>query len=97
MPFCVMLDYEYGSSNFDNNFQQSMSLSSKLAIPYLESESIQNGRKREIEFNNDPTTASDERNKNKRKKLLTSFEQSHRSSQEITETKDFRVWDFSSF
>ncbi|KAG4109977.1 hypothetical protein ERO13_D13G020600v2 [Gossypium hirsutum] len=84
-------DYEYGSSNFDNNFQQSMSLSSKLAIPYLESESIQNGRKREIEFNNDPNTALDERNKNKRKKLLTSFEQSHRSSQERTEIKDFRL------
>ncbi|PPR91446.1 hypothetical protein GOBAR_AA29245 [Gossypium barbadense] len=63
----------------------------KLAIPYLESESIQNGRKREIEFNNDPNTALDERNKNKRKKLLTSFEQSHRSSQEITEIKDFRL------
>ncbi|MBA0751334.1 hypothetical protein Gogos_000264, partial [Gossypium gossypioides] len=54
-------------------------------------ESIHNGRKREIEFNNDPNTALDERNKNKRKKLLTSFEQSHRSSQERTEIKDFRL------
>ncbi|GMI84872.1 hypothetical protein HRI_002156500 [Hibiscus trionum] len=87
-------DYQYGSSNFDDNFQQSMSLSSKLAIPHFESgntQNFQNGRKREI--NEDIINAMDERRKNKRKKLP-SFQQqqlSHQTNEEFTEIKDFRL------
>ncbi|XP_038993093.1 transcription factor bHLH111-like isoform X2 [Hibiscus syriacus] len=86
-------DYQYGSSNFDHNFQQPMSLGSKLAIPHFESgntHNFQNGRKHEI--NDDPINGVDERNKKKRKKL-SSFEQqlSHQTIEELAEIKDFRL------
>ncbi|KAK8546158.1 hypothetical protein V6N12_026957 [Hibiscus sabdariffa] len=80
------LDYQYGSSNF----QQSMSLSSKLAIPHFEPGNTQNfehgGRKRET--NDDTINAMDER-KNKRKKLAC-FQQQP-SMEESAEIKDFRL------
>ncbi|OMO96965.1 hypothetical protein COLO4_14959 [Corchorus olitorius] len=63
-------DYHHqsGSSNYDNNFQQSISLSSKIALPQFEP----NGRKRR------PVEANDQMpfhgTKNKRKKV-SSFEQ----------------------
>ncbi|KAK8651363.1 hypothetical protein V6N13_140967 [Hibiscus sabdariffa] len=89
LPALPSLDYQYGSSNF----QQSMSLSSKLAIPHFELGNTQNfehgGRKREI--NDDAINAMDER-KNKRKKLA-SFQQqlSHQTMEESAEIKDFRL------
>ncbi|KAE8679463.1 bHLH113 protein [Hibiscus syriacus] len=79
--------YQYGSSKFDHNFQQS------IVIPHFESgntQNFQNGRKHEI--NGEPINGMDERNKNKRKKL-SSFEQqiSHQTMQELAEIKHFRL------
>ncbi|XVE52704.1 hypothetical protein DITRI_Ditri02bG0144600 [Diplodiscus trichospermus] len=91
-------DYQSGGSNCDNNFQQSVSLSSKLAIPhYSDIQSLQNGRKRPIEANHDQiplngATALNKWKKNKRKKI-SSFgqQQSHQTTEEIKEIKDCRL------
>ncbi|XP_022764541.1 transcription factor bHLH103-like [Durio zibethinus] len=92
-------DYQCGSSNCDNNFQQSMSLSNKLAIPLFEPDiqNLQNGRKRGIEVNNDqkPLNGTDSLNewKNNKRKKLSSFEQQqpHQITESLTDIKDCRL------
>ncbi|KAK8542221.1 hypothetical protein V6N12_014824 [Hibiscus sabdariffa] len=82
------IDYQYGSSNCDDNFPQSLPLSSRLAIPQFDSGNtgnFKNGWKREI--NDDPINEMEERRNNKRKKL------SHQNQtiEELAEIKDFRL------
>ncbi|XVE99527.1 hypothetical protein REPUB_Repub03eG0206700 [Reevesia pubescens] len=93
-------DYQSGSFNCDNNFQQPMSLSNKLAIPHFESDiqNLQKGRKRPIEINHDqmPVNGTSSESltdwkKNKRQKLSSlEPQQSHQMSEASTEIKDCR-------
>ncbi|KAK6228019.1 hypothetical protein SCA6_000359 [Theobroma cacao] len=92
-------DYESGSSNCDNNFQQSMSLTSKLALPQFEQDiqKLQNGRKRPIVVNDqmplNGTSALNEWTKKNKRKRLPSFEQqqSRQITEAVTEIKQCRM------